>query len=400
VRAPNVGLVLVPGVDPLLPAAWDFGPDGAETAASFGASTRLFGNIGWDVDAFSRIFGALLGLGLGLRSVLTDRSTGWIGALRALPISPAQAAWARIVGGCVCVAIGALAWWILMWSTALVIGLPSDVPPRLWTLAVPTLISMWTFFGLGSICAWRFTTESQAILAGLSVWLLLAVLGPTVAALGAELGRPVAPQLRMERERREQYSDGIREAENAIADRISASLPANVGAAAADELATASFSLFEPEWQRRAQIAKADSRELEDQWQRDLSAQSRLAGAIAFLSPGALLHDTLAELADTGRGSDDHWRDAISSHARALDVALFDNRPQINLRVAVNGKPVLMNFRRHEAPRFSELPAFEQPASSEASRIQAAAPEFLGLIIWLTGTLGGSYLLGVRALRN
>ncbi len=399
IRPPNAGTILVQGHDRSLPAAWEFTPAGVEAMSPYSTGPGRLGS-GWDLELLTRLFGSLLAFGFGLAGVMTDRTSGWIGAVRGLPMPAVISSLTRVVGGCCTLTVVAAVWWVAMSAGVLVDGLGTTSLWHLWPLALPGLISFWLFFGLGTACAWSVRTDSRTALVGLTIWVGAAILTPEAATAIAEMSVAVAPQVRMERERREQHAEAMRMAEQTVADRLSKRLPSGLPASQIDAPAMDEFSQVEPEWQELSRAVRVAGLTLEDHWMGQVHAQQLVARWAAWLSPGALVRDVLAELAGTGPEENDAWELAVARQGTALNAALFDNRPVVRLRVPVRSETVLMSFDRHQAPKFSELPVFESPQRSLQARLLGAWNPISGLLLWMIGALGAAWALGVRALRE
>lgn len=401
IRPPNDGIMFVPGADSALPAAWEFTPAGPEAMFSYAINRQVqAGTV--DLEFLTRVFGSLVALGLGLITVTTDRRTGWIGTLRGLPVPATVLSLARILGGCLTLAVVVSVWWLSM-SGAAWFGATSatDSLMRLWPLALVSWMSLCLFFGLGTACAWADPMGGgRAALVGVAVWAGTTVLGPVLVTAIAEGVVPVAPQIRMERERREQYADAMRAAEETTARHLSEKLPDGITVAEARIPAESEFPAVEPEWQRLAQDARTAATELQDHWQNQMQAQRRLASWAAWLSPGTLVREALAELAGTGQHVNDAWKLAVHRQQIALDSALFDDLPGVNLRVPVGRQISWMLFPRHQAPKFGELPALQPPEQSWLMRWSDATTLLVGLLLWTLGALGAAHWLGSRTLHT
>src|SRR5688500_501173 len=110
IRSPTPGAVLAAGVEPVLPAAWEFTPAGTEALDPY--SRRDFGinrNVG-DLSGVIAGLGGLLALWLGVSTVVSDRVAGRIAALRTLPVSSRTTAVVRLAGGALALTVIALAW--------------------------------------------------------------------------------------------------------------------------------------------------------------------------------------------------------------------------------------------------------------------------------------------------
>src|SRR5688500_15568208 len=87
IRPPTPGAVLAAGIEPALPAAWEFTPAGSEALAPYSRTeVGIRGNGIGDLAATIGGLGGLLAVWLGVSTVVSDRTTGRIAALRTLPV--------------------------------------------------------------------------------------------------------------------------------------------------------------------------------------------------------------------------------------------------------------------------------------------------------------------------
>jgi ABC-type transport system involved in multi-copper enzyme maturation permease subunit len=401
IRPPAAGAILVQGRDAWLPAAWEVTPAGAEALQSYATGgRRAEGTSAWDLAALVRVLAGFLAFAAGAAGVLGDRSSGWSLGLRALPLSPGVTSGARIIGGCIALAMLVGAWWLAL---ALVLTHTSVLDAyslgQIWLLTLPTLLYLWILFGAGVALAWLFHSGFRALSTGVAAWLCIAVMGPSVLSLGAQIIVPVAPQVGMERERREQFADDMRAAQEQIGRQLSARLPVALTMLDLDVVAVGEFAHVEPDWQAAVREARARAEAVEGAWRSQKGRQQRLTRRAAWALPGALVQEAMAELVDTGLSTVAAWDTAVASHETVLNRVLFDDRPSVNLRVKVGVLDNLMLFDRHKPARFGDLPIFTPPVRDWSVRLAALQSCGTSLVLWALVALVSAWLAGVRGLR-
>jgi ABC-type transport system involved in multi-copper enzyme maturation permease subunit len=399
-RPPNPGAILVQGYDRSLPLGWEFAPAGTEALSFAGTTVGTSAGATWDIEVMTRLVGGLLAVSLGVWGALADRRSAWIDALMALPVSPHVAASARLLAGCATLAIVTIIWWLFMSAAIWWRGFEPELLSRLWLLAPVSFVSLVAMFGLATALAWTIRSEFVAAVCGVGLWATVGVLGPTAIYLIVNLALPAAPEIRMERERRQQYDDALHATRDSVAQQLGARVPLTLTSTEQIDVAEREFPAVEPEWQRGLINARRDAVELEVDWRRQKQNQQRLASVLSWLSPGTLGRDVLAELAGTGLGDIDAWTDEIGKHTAKLNATLFDNRPIVNLSVPFGTAGAAMMFRRHPSPDLASLPQFWAPHRDSLTRLSAAAVPFAGLFAWAFGALLIAHVASVIATRT
>ena len=401
IRAPAPGSILVQGLDPWLPAAWQIAPWGTEQLLPYPNSTRRPAGTGaWDLEVLVRVVAGILTLAMGAASVVVDRTSGWVVVLRTLPMSVGLTSLARVMGGCLAVAALVALWWISLGLMLTGTTISETFPPgRVWLLTVPTLFYLWALFGLGATAAWLLRSSLRAPMVGVAGWLVIAVIGPALIALVPQFLVPAETRTAMERTRREQFADDMRTTEKRVGEGLSLRLPSSVSRADFDLLTTREFSQVERTWVGAVQQVRARANAVEHSWRLQHDLRRRVASWVKWAIPGVLIQEALAELMDTGPTNADAWEAAVTFHQSAMNNALFDDRPVVNLPVKAGALNSLAAFDRHPAPKYGDLPVFTAPTVSWSIRVATIQDSGRGLLIWATVFLVGAWLSGVRGLK-
>jgi hypothetical protein len=179
--------------------------------------------------------------------------------------------------------------------------------------------------------------------------------------------------VRLELERRENYADRQKTADDVIAADLAVFSTPGIERMALSRLLADNFPRFEPTWRQAMQSAREESDTANRIW---LEARARWVGrlqVLARLTPGTLLQSSLATANGQGWGTTRLWEESITRHEAALNRALFDDRSQLTLRVRWNDNSTLWAHIWHPARSHAELPQFDV-AATVASSDRSALP--------------------------
>lgn len=394
IRPPTPGAVLTAGVEPTLPAAWEFTPAGTEVLATYDRNeVRIDGRGVGDLTEIIAVLGGLLAVWLGVSTVVSDRTAGRTAALRTLPVAPETMAIVRLAGG-----ILALGIVVAVWCTAVGLNVRLFQPTGMAILplmpvwmAAPALCYLALMFALGTAVGARAREGLSALVTAVSLWLAIVFVVPQVNQLITRSVIEVPPRTRMEVERREHMADAALVLEHEIGDAMVTLWPDVMRPTNAQQ-SDAYVAVGEPIWRAGLARIRDAARVEERHWLDERARADRITRWLDGLSPSSWLLETMAELAGTGRSTQAGWTRAISAHDQALDEHLFANRPKANARVLWKGQAVAMAFDRHPAPRYSELPKFTPPQAHPGTWTVAAARSLAGLAAYTAIVMAAAYV--------
>jgi ABC-type transport system involved in multi-copper enzyme maturation permease subunit len=298
----------------------------------------------------------------------------------------------RLFGGTVAVAVVAAVWCLTVGLSIQMLVPPDlEIAPMMpvW-MAAPAFLYLTLMYGIGIAAGAAAKDGISAIVMAFAVWMATLFVVPQINELITQSLVDVPPQSRMEAERRDNMADSARLLEQEIGAAVSRRWP-DVSRVP-DELQLSIYrSAGEPVW-RAGVIRIRDAAALEErQWVEQRARADRLKGWLDSVNPNAWLVETMAELAGTGRTAASAWTLAVASHQRALDEALFLNRPRITARVLWKEQPLILAYDRHRPPLYSALPSFVAPQAQSGIWTPAAARSFAGLTIYALLAMAAAY---------
>jgi ABC-type transport system involved in multi-copper enzyme maturation permease subunit len=369
IRPPSASGVFVLGVERTMPAGWDFGPAGVETLAPYAGQEPLAAfDILTDAESVMRLFGGMLAIVLGFWSVTRDRRRGWLSAAPWLPVPTWWLMTALLAAGSVALGLIALIW---VAGSVMFARWLSDPGAQTTLVFVETWFLAWiylvTMFGTGAAIARLVTNALVGMATVLATWTVLIFLGPQLAATAVRMVSATPPRVRMEQERRENYADRRKDAEDALTASLAAFMPTGTERSDVAPTLTGAFPRFEAAWRDEMQRARVESTAARLLWL-DLQAQriGRLQ-AVARLTPGTLLQSALSTANGQGWATLQSWEEAVTKHESAINMSLFDNRSRITLRIPWTGELILWSQIWHPSLPYSELPQFDVAATASAS---------------------------------
>ena len=389
VRKPASGAILANGIEPEMPAAWEFTPAGAEALAPYVRSeVGINGRSVGDLPGIIAGLGGLLALWLGVSTLVSDRGAGRFAALRSLPVAPETMVIVRLAGGTLTLILVAALWSVTV-ALSVRIFVPADVviPPwiPIW-MAGPALCYLALMFALGTTAGAASREGLNAFATALLIWIAIVFVVPQSNQLIIRSVIQLLPQARMEVERREHMADASRLLELEIGAAMAAQWP-GVRSPSDEQQSTAYFAVGEPIWSAGLARIRAAARLEEREWREQRAHADRVAAWLDGLNPSSWLVETMAELSGTGHSMAADWVQTIAAHDKFLDQQLFSNRPRVNARV----NEIVMAFDRRPGPRFSDLPAFTAPADHAGTWTSAARRSFAGLAVYTMLAMAAAY---------
>jgi ABC-type transport system involved in multi-copper enzyme maturation permease subunit len=382
-RPPTPSAIVIPGHEASLPAAWDFGPAGIETLAPY-PPADFASEIGLmlDGEVVIRLFGGLFAIAFGAWTTTRDKLRGWSEAEAMLPIADWSVTTAHLLSGCVALALVVAAWFGITATFAHAYvdpGVQLSVP---WVrLAVVAFLYMITLFGIGSSIGWWAQSPLLGIALSGAVWVFLVLLGPQLLLGVSNLLSELPSRSSLEQAQREDYRDQLRLADDNLARQLAATVPKELRMEVMDAILERAFPSFEPEWLARLGKARASTEEAERSWSQNRRRVSERLRVGARLTPGTVLPQALSEVSSVGWLATARWEDAIDSHRRRLNRALFDNRPTAGMPIHFSWTSLPWQYTRYNALPYSRLPQFEAPVITSRDSLAASWPDLVALLI-------------------
>lgn len=399
IREPAPGSVFAAGIEPTLPASWEFTPAGTEALDSYPRQEVDVNDRGvGDLAGIIGGLGGLLALWLGVSTVVSDRIAGRVAAVRTLPVAPQTMAVVRLAGGTAASTVLAAMWCLTVVVTVRVfVPADLDISPLMpvW-MAGPVVSYLVLMFALGTGVGAAVREGVSALVTTFLLWLVIMFVVPQTNQLVTRSLIDVSPRSRMETERRDHMADEALLLEQQIGNAMATQWP-DVPLPTNEQQSVAYFSVGEPVWSAGlTRIREAASRE-EHQWIEQRTRADRVKAWLDALNPNSWLTESMAELAGTGRSSATDWIQAVALHDQALNEKLFADRPRVNARALWKGQGIVMAFDRRPAPRYSDLPPFVPPPSHSATWTSAALRNFAGLAAYTLLVVAAAYV-ALRAL--
>lgn len=401
-RPPTPSAIVIPGHEASLPAAWDFGPAGLETLAPY-AAADFAGETGLilDVEAVIRLFGGLFAIAFGAWTTTRDKLRGWSVAEAMLPIPEWSVTVCQLLSGFFTLVLAVLVWFAAtgVFARAYVsadVGLSVS-----WVrVAVVALLYMTTLFGIGSAIAWWARSPLLGLALSGGTWVVLVLLGPQLLLGVSNLLSYLPSRSSLEQVQRVDHQDQVRRAEDFLGQQLGIAIAGETDRQVADaKLQQAYFSL-EQEWLRRLQSARVSAEEADRRWRQKRHRMWERLRLAARFTPGTLLPQALSELSSVGWLTVVRWEQALESHRRNLNRALFDNRPSANARVPADWGFQLWRHLRHVPKWHAQLPQFEAPVISSSDRLSASWSDVIALLAQSLVALVLSAVARRRALRR
>ena len=358
IRPPELGSLLARADDGTVPPYFDFGPAGTMWARSVttDSAPSQDGTL-LDLESIVRVIGGFLAILMGVESLAAARDRGLLKAWAVLGTSPIVACAGKLLG----------CWTIASVLAAAIFGvaaLAGAVALRTDTWAcviiltrclVPTVLYLATFVSFGALFALTLRRASSAVTAAVAFWITTSMVWPQAVTLGSRALAPAGGRVAMEIQRDLEFTAEVRAGEDALGVLVASKIgekPSAVTAAAIREYA----GELNVAWLPHAERARQAANEIEKQWNSARERQSRIESRGGFIGPGAPLRRAMAALAGT-EGLTERWNRLIEEHQRVLNRLLFDDRPQVTLRVPAQQGRQIQPFVRRSGPQWRDLPA-------------------------------------------
>jgi hypothetical protein len=398
-RPSPVGLVLVEGAERQSPSAWDFGPAGpVSLPRNDNLRSQLGGLSSWDLGYVVTVIGSLAALAAAFASIWAHRTSGWVSVAAMRRTSQVWQAIGQLAGGQLVVA-AAVATWVTAALASLALMRISGLADEVLRMTPVVWLLLSTFYSLGSAIASMVESPARAWPIGLLLWSFAAAAGSALPTLATYVLFPVTSADVWYRERADRFLEHAGEHETVFVNRLTAGLPTISPRMDRDDAVAMLFARMDGEWQDHVREIRQSINRLDEERAERIRRQRRIRSWFTAMVPAAAAHAVMAELAGTGRSRLELWEEAIRHHHVKLSLALFDNRPVVNMRVPFgNGAQQHGFVRRRPGPQYADLPAFEPPNDGD-SAWQVSASQIANLGIWWLSVSALAVIARVRLAR-
>src|SRR6185503_20043782 len=222
-RPAELGSLVARGEDTRLASYFDFGPGGLQwgQAAGSDASQMQAASV-FDLESIIRVIGGLIALLLGIDVVGASRFRGQLLAWQSLGLDPAVGVAGKLLGCAGLLVSGCV---LLLGTAALATGLQlrDDAPgiaALLTSNLVPIALYLCVLAGVGGAVALWSRSLATASIAGVAVWLTIAIIGPQLGGIAGRLLVPVTSRAEFERARDQRYAEDNRAVEDALGEQL------------------------------------------------------------------------------------------------------------------------------------------------------------------------------------
>ena len=394
-RPPEPGSLLARGLDQSTPTWWAFDPAGpVEGPPDPSLTADLQAGAVIDLEGLVRIFLSLLALVLGFEAVAGDRARGVLLAMLNQPIGHRAVLTGKLLAGAAILAVA------IFVAAATLLAATTMVSPgaidRSVLRLVPALGATGLVYLVALLAGAMFigsVVRDQAV-SGVTiaaVWTYVALIGPQVTTFGSRalVAIPSRPLLEIERQR--SFDARFEAMERSVGRAYRAAIgTASLGARPTPTPDAAGIAALGGQWRAEAKTTRQIVAAFDERSTNLEHARSRVRSWLMWASPGSLLFEAIADLANTGTRAQDRWRDAIWAHQEYLNRVFFDNPPRIPLYVPGDlGIGVASeNVKLHNDVRARDLEPFDATRPSWSLRLRESLPALAGLVGYLVACVG------------
>jgi hypothetical protein len=345
-----------------------------------------------DLEFLIRIVLGLLAISLAAGSLALERETGVLLVLRTQSVLPTVLLLAKLIGGSIALAL-ALA--VVLSGAAASLGVfgpelwSADLKATLLGLGWAGLIYLATLYGLGLVVGSLARSASAANVAAMMTWIVVAAASvPTIAFLDQVIAPVLAPEITETRRLRD-YETQRRQAEIVVGTIYRDTVGPNWESSATPD----DLGHLNQAWRREALTIRQHLQAIDRDATDSVSRQQRLWNLLARSTPGTLFFETASRIALTGLPTAERWDSAADNQQLALDRALFDDPPQITVRVPLQSVLTLVQIVFKNPPDVSTFSLSGGPhVSARTGLLDAVGPLILSAVY-----LAGCTLLALVA---
>src|SRR4029079_6896296 len=127
-------------------------------------------------------------------------------------------------------------------------------------------------------------------------------------------------------------------------------------------------------------------------WLETCRAYRQWVLGLSRLTPGTLLIEVAADLADTVRLAERRLSMEIEDYQHLVVERLFDDRPRVQLRVPRDDSFMLEKFDRHDRPNVRDVPEFAAQTPTLSARVIRLQGDLLFLAAYAVAGVVGMFL--------
>jgi ABC-type transport system involved in multi-copper enzyme maturation permease subunit len=339
-----------------------------------------------DLEFLIRIVLGLLAISLAAGSLALERETGVLLVLRSQPVSPTALLLAKLVGGSIALGV-ALA--VVLSGAAASLGVfapelwSPDLKATLLALGWAGLIYLATLYALGLVVGSLARSASAANVAAMVTWIVVAAASvPTIEFIDQAIAPVPAPEI-TETHRLRDYETQRRHAEIVVGTVFRDTVGPHWESSATPE----QLDHLNQAWRREALSIRQHLQTIDDDAVDAVSRQRRLWHRLVRSTPGTLFFETASRIARNGLPTAERWDTAADDQQVLLDHELFDDPPQVTVRVPVRSVLTLVQITFKAAPDSSTLSLSSGPRVTARTGLADAAGPIVISGLYMAGCI-------------
>lgn len=385
-RPPHATGILVRGSDDLLATSWDFGPDGTQGDSSQNGTARTARTgVSLDLEFLIRVVLGLLAVSLAADSLASERQSGTLYVLMSQPVRRWEILGSKLIGGVTVLGLalllvitGAVAA-IGMFAPALWSALPDGTLPCLYVAA---MVYLFALYALGLCVGGLSSSVAAANTWSISVWMVVALASVPTLDFALKTFLPTPAVGVTEAIRLGEFETRLRKTETGLGTLLR-QLVGQPRQWTGNEVTDAIRPQLTEAWTASATMTRQALTALDNQTAALAERQHGWQRRVSFASPANLFFETASRLAGTGQPTAARWEHATHAHQTFLNDALFDNPPQLTLRVpTIEQGLAIMPVELRPLPTAADLERFIPPTETFAMRVRDACAPLAALTGW------------------
>jgi hypothetical protein len=334
---------------------------------------------------------------LGFETVAGDRGRGVLQSVLNQPVKPRAVVTAKFLAGTIVLGSAVLVVTFALLGAASVAASTATVRAVVPVAAVMDIVALFYLMSLmaASMAVGSVSASQAACVATLgALWTYVAILAPQFSVLGSRALVPVKARQLVEIDRQRSFE--VREkSTQLVAGQVYRSVvgPLDLNQRTLPTPDEAGLAELRRAWRAEALDTRRIVEAFDQRFGEQLRERATVRSWLKWLSPGSLLYEATADLADTGSVASARWRARVWAHQQYVDEAFFDDPPRVPMYVPVTGGITMMqaNFKLHSDVLARDLKAFMAPRVGWRDRIAASLPELIGLLAFVGIGVGLTY---------